>query len=462
MNTVAQALTAIVDAAACQPWQHLHPDRQARILAALAPGNPPQCWVAPRTTEQLAAVITIAQQQGWRVLPCGQGSKLHWGGLAQDIDLVVSTECLDRLIDHAVGDLTVTAEAGMPFARLQKTLAKAGQFLAIDPLYASPVVTQSSDREIPADYSPQATLGGIIATGDTGSLRQSYNSVRDMVLGISWIRADGKLVKAGGRVVKNVAGYDLMKLLTGSYGSLGIVTEVTLRLYPIPSCCQQVIFSGASQTIAQACQMLSKSALTPTAIDLLSSPALQMLTAALPPRSPELGASDLGLVVGFQSLPEAVSQQVTQCIAVGKALGLSTLALDPSHDMAGLPSVRTLINLDSAEVPIVGKFAVPSTQATTLLQDLTTLVPASKAVIHAGSGVGWVGITEARSTQLQTVRSHCQALGGYFSLLQAPLFYKQHLEPWGYSGNALSLMQRIKQQFDPTDRFSPDRFVGGI
>ena len=192
--------------------------------------------VYPNTPEELAAVISYAKQQGLRVLPCGRGSKLHWGGLVDGVNLVISTERLNQVIDHAIGDLTVTAEAGIKFSDLQKMLRKSGQFLAIDP-----------------HYPDHATLGGIISTADTGALRHRYNSIRDMILGISFVRSDGQLVKAGGRVVKNVAGYDLMKLLTGAYGTLGIITQVTLRVYPISHAAQTVVLSGHRGLIGASC-----------------------------------------------------------------------------------------------------------------------------------------------------------------------------------------------------------------
>lgn len=158
----------------------------------------PTYIVYPRTQAELAAVMAVAHQQRWRLLVCGHASKLHWGGLTQQIDLVVCTQGLQRVVAHATGDLTVTVEAGLSLAALQAKLAPFRQSVALDPAYAE-----------------TATLGGLIATRDGGSLRHRYGSLRDMCIGITFIRADGQSAKAGGRVVKNVAGYDLMKLMTG-------------------------------------------------------------------------------------------------------------------------------------------------------------------------------------------------------------------------------------------------------
>ena len=172
----------------------------------------------PVTAAELAELVRSAHHTKSPLSVAGNQSKSDWGGCITGAKTTISTQKLDRLIDHAIGDLTVTVEAGMKFDRLQQILATAQQFLPLDPAYP--------DR---------ATIGGIIATADAGSLRHRYGGVRDLLLGINFVRADGKMAKAGGRVVKNVAGYDMMKLFTGSYGTLGILTEVTFRVYPLPA-----------------------------------------------------------------------------------------------------------------------------------------------------------------------------------------------------------------------------------
>ena len=256
-----QELETIVGKENISLWENIDLTKQQQISQAIAPNNTINRIVSPETQAQLSDVVACCAKNNWAILPCGSGSKLHWGGLVK-VDsttqhqgiIVVSSDRLNRLIEHAVGDLTVTVEAGMKYAELQATLAKTGQFLAIDPAYPE-----------------TATIGGIIATADTGSLRQRYRGVRDMLLGISFVRSDGKIAKAGGRVVKNVAGYDLMKLFTGAYGTLGIISQVTFRVYPIQEASGTVVLVGEKNNIAQASQTLLSSALTPVAVDVLSS-----------------------------------------------------------------------------------------------------------------------------------------------------------------------------------------------
>ena len=149
---------------------------------------------------------------------------------------------------NSVEDLTLTVEAGAKIADIQEFLKPTGQFLAIDPHYPS-----------------FATVGGVVATANTGSWRHTYGGVRDLILGISFLRSDGQEVKAGGKVMKNVAGYDLMKLMTGSYGNLGLITSVTFRLFPIPPQSYTVVITGPSEAIQKFRQTLSKTRVTPCA-----------------------------------------------------------------------------------------------------------------------------------------------------------------------------------------------------
>ena len=428
MKAIAPQLESIVSPSSVCSWEDIKSQRE-RIARAIAPGPPPSCIVYPNTQAELAEVITFAHHSNWRVLPCGGGSKLSWGGLAAGIQVIVSTERLNQVIQHAVGDLTVTVEAGTKFAELQETLAKERQFLALDPTAPK-----------------SATMGGIVATSDTGSWRQRYGGVRDQLLGVSFVRADGQIAKAGGRVVKNVAGYDLMKLLAGSYGTLGIITQITFRVYPLPDDSVTVVLTGTAEAIAQASTTLQASALTPTAADLLSN----QLVARL-----DIGQG-LGLITRFQSLTESVKEQSTRILAVGQHLGLQG-ALYSSRDEAELWQKLQQIRATPTEFGVTCKFGVIPSQAVAALNQMEV------GLIHAGSGLGWLRWEDAG--MLETVlqmRSLCQAQGGFLTVQQAPVALKQQLDIWGYTGNALDVMRRIKQQFDPKNLLSPNRFVGGI
>ncbi|MHC5596786.1 MAG: FAD-binding oxidoreductase [Nostoc sp.] len=415
-------------------WENIELGQQKRIQQAVASGNLPSCIVYPRTQQQLAAVIATAHKNNWRVLPCGSGSKLSWGGLAKGVDVVVSTERMNQLIEHAVGDLTVTVEAGMKFSDLQALLAKSRQFLALDPT------------------APEsATIGGIVATGDTGSLRQRYGSVRDQLLGITFVRADGQIAKAGGRVVKNVAGYDLMKLLTGSYGTLGFISQLTFRLYPLPEASGTVVLTGSAEAVSQAADILRGSALTPVQADLLSNKLVSSLG---------LGEG-LGLIARFQSISESVKEQSNRVLEVGQKLGLDG-AIFADGDEANLwQRLQERIHTTATESVITCKIGVLPTAAVEILTQVEL------GLIHISSGLGLLQL-ESKNQVLKMrdayggLRLRTQAHRGFLTILSAPRAVKEQIDVWGYTGNALPLMRRIKEQFDSKKILSPGRFVGGI
>ncbi len=423
-------------------WENIELGQQKRIQQAIASGNSLSCIVYPSTQEQLAAVIATAHTKNWRVLPCGNGSKLSWGGLAKGVDIVVSTERINQLIEHAVGDLTVTVEAGMKFSDLQALLAKSRQFLALDPT------------------APElATIGGIVATGDTGSLRQRYGSVRDQLLGITFVRADGQVAKAGGRVVKNVAGYDLMKLFTGSYGTLGFITQLTFRVYPLPETSGTVVLTGKAEAVSQAADILRGSALTPVQADLLSAKLVSSLG---------LGQG-LGLIARFQSISESVKEQSNRVLEVGQKLGLDG-AIFADDDEANLwQRLQERIHTTATETVITCKIGVLPTAAVEILTQVEL------GLIHISSGLGLLQLEDKNqvlkirdelrnggSDAYGGLRLRTQASSGFLTILSAPVAVKEQIDVWGYTGNALPLMRRIKEQFDSKNILSPGRFVGGI
>lgn len=408
-------------------WNNLGLDWQQRLQQVIRSQQLPQGMVYPDSLNQLAAIMQTAAAYQWKVLLCGNGTKLNWGGAVQAADIVVSTQALDHLVEHAAGDLTVTVEAGMKLAELQAILAKSNQFLPLDP-----------------SYPKTATIGGIIATADTGSWRHRYGSVRDFVLGITFVRADGEVAKAGGRVVKNVAGYDLMKLFTGSYGTLGVLGQVTLRVYPQPEASQTLITTGDPEAINRITQTLLTSTLTPTAVDLLTPKVVQRLGMA----------NGLGLVVRFQSVQPSVIQQGKAVGEIGEKFGLQVNQLENSEEQHYWQNLQQLFH-PAKPGDMVCKLGILPNQTVEFLRSWDSL-----AIIHAGSGLGRLQSQDVE--KVSQARQYCQMHQGFLTLLEAPQEIKQQLEPWGYTGNALQVMRRLKQKFDPNALLNPGRFVAGI
>jgi glycolate oxidase FAD binding subunit len=377
-------------------------------------------------TPSLAEIPDLVRS-GKKLLIAGSGSKLAWGGLVQQPDLVVRTTQLDRLIDHAVGDLTVTVEAGISFRKLQAKLAEKKQFLPLDPLFPD-----------------QASIGGIIATADTGSLRQRYGGVRDLLLGLSWVRPDGEVAKAGGRVVKNVAGYDMMKLFTGAYGTLGIIQQVSLRVYPLPPASGSVWIAGNTEALAQLVAKLGAMSLTPTSLDLL--------TASLAAKS-HLG-DRMGLLARFQTIPESITVQSNQLSQTALELGLEAELLAGDQESQIWQGLRSLI----MDCPVTAKIGLQPTATVDFLKNFSATDAARLGLIHVGSGIGLVGLTaNTRSTELLSLRQQCEAAGGYLSVLTAPNQTKQQMEVWGYQGAAVAVMKKLREQFDQESIFNPGK-----
>ena len=388
--------------------------------------------VFPQTTDILAAIVKQASRERWRILICGNGSKLNWGSSSQNIQLVISTQKCNRLIEHAVGDLTVTVEAGIKLADLQNLLRSQNQFLPIDP-----------------SYPDTATLGGIVATADAGSWRQRYGGIRDLLLGLSFVRADGAVAKAGGRVVKNVAGYDLMKLFAGAYGTLGIITQLTFRTYPLTATSQTILLTGKADDIATASQTIRNSGLTPMAMDLLSAGIAE-----------QLGLSKkIGLIARWQTIPKSIKQQIEQVKAIATELDLTTQTTQDRAETDLWQKCATLTCMTNSNTAVTCKIGIAPTAAINFLQLKEVVDRDIAVVIHASSGIGRLQLDPSDGQTIEQMRSQVRENYGFLTILDAPKAIKQLLDVWGYRGNAIQTMQTIKNQFDPQNILNPNRYI---
>ena len=414
-------------------WQDLDPAWQHRLQRAILAVTPSNDFAFPETPEALSAAVKFARDNHWKLLPCGSGSKLNWGALVQESQLVISTQRLNRVVEHAVGDLTVTVEAGVRLAQLQQLLQPSRQFLPLDPAYPE-----------------SATIGGIVATADSGSWRQRYGGVRDLILGLSFVRTDGELAKAGGRVVKNVAGYDLMKLFAGSYGTLGIITQVTFRLYPLPEASATLAVGGNPDGIILAARTLRHSGLTPTAAELVSPATVKQL---------DLGEG-MGLIVRFQSIPESVEEQMQQVTGIAEKLGLKASYYREAAETSLWQQLADSTRYPASDAAVTAKIGVMPDCASQFLVELDALLgDKGWGKINLSSGLGWLHLSQLPAVSyLQKLRLLCQEKRGFLTILASPPAVKKEVEPWGYTGNAWDMMRKIKEKFDPQALLSPGRF----
>ena len=270
--------------------------------------------ICPEPSE-LQELVQQLHRQASPWLPAGQGSRLHWGppvlaAPGEEQPLVVSTSRLDRLLEHCTGDFTVTVQAGMPLTQLQSELAGENQWLAID----APWGSGAADGQ-------QGTIGGLVARGLAGGLRQRYLGVRDQLIGIGLLRADGIAARAGGKVVKNVAGYDLMRLFTGSWGILGLITELTLRTFPRPPQRRGLLLQGALPALESLRRQALAAPLLPQRLDWWS-PAL----------AGEPSGDEPALLLSLVSVSaEAITDQLAQHRQAAEGAGLQVRLLDPDQ-----------------------------------------------------------------------------------------------------------------------------------
>lgn len=419
------------------PWQQIDPQEKEAIEGAILANKPPIYLIKPSHQDNLAKVIEWANKNHLPLLLCGNSSKINWGGLVKNPQILVSTAKLNRIVDYALADLTLTVESGVKISEIQQILQQHQQFLPVD-----------------ATYPDSATIGGIVATADTGSWRQRYGSLRDLILGISFVRADGKIAKAGGKVVKNVAGYDMMKLLTGSYGTLGVISQVTFRLYPLPEASQTLLLVGNKDEIATVTKTIRMSSLTPTMADLLSTAVINKLGLE----------SGIGLILRFQSIPASVEAQTQQVTAIANKFGLQVNYYQEERENSLWKQLQETITIPSNIDTVTGKIGIVPNKMVKFIHQLDQLTAhQGLSMINIGSGLGKLNISgDNVLTQLEKLRMFLEIELGFLTILEASKTIKQQIEPWGYNGNALTLMQKIKQKFDPNCLLNPGRFVGTI
>ena len=391
--------------------------------------------ICPEPSE-LQELVRDLHRQATPWLPAGSGSRLAWGaavqaGPGQSEPLVLSTARLNRILSFSPEDFTVTVQAGTPLVALQQELAHHRQWLALDwPWGSGP------------DGRASGSVGGLVARGLAGGARQRYLGVRDQLIGIGLMRADGTAARAGGQVVKNVAGYDLMRLLAGSWGSLALIRELTLRTLPVPPERRGLWLQGPAGELAAMARWLLESSLSPERIDWQHT-------------APSAGA---GLLISLASISAQTLDEQIACIRerapaltlecldaaglsrrLGAGLGDGSSAAQPAA-----PAWLLRLGVRAAELP--GLLQAPELAATNWC-------------FAAGSGLGmvWAEPSQLASHQVHQLRRRCGDQGGYLSVLRQPP--GSEIPAW-LDAPSRPLIEAIKRQFDPKQQLARGRLPG--
>ncbi len=413
-------------------------------------GRAPEAVVLPGSKEEVAAVLLAAGAADLPVTPWGGGTKMGIGAPPRRLGLVLGLKRLNRLLEHEPGDLTATAQAGMTLGALQRELGTRGQWLSLDPAHAD-----------------EATLGGIVSSNAAGPRRHLYGACRDLVIGLTVVTAAGTLVKGGGKVVKNVAGYDLPKLFVGAFGTLGVIVEATVKLRPRPDADRMVVARFASlKEAGAAARAVMGSDLLPSALDLVDGETLRAL---------ELGGPDgAALLIGVDGIAEQVHWQCTEVERMLRLQGLvDARVLDADARDAAWRARGGLGRGAFPETAAVMRWVVlPAQVADVMEQGMGVALRAGLPVaLAAHAGVGVVeavlaGGEGADATKVSDVliewRTLVRAAGGQALVESAPLAIKERVPVWDDPGPALRIMQRIKSQLDLSGLLNPGRFAGGI
>ena len=405
----------------------------------------PEVAVRPATVEAVSKTLSFASAQGKQVVPWGGGTQMCLGNTPRGVDMVLGLGRLDRVLFHEPADLVASVQAGTTLQALQDELQKHGQVLPIE-----------------APFPREATIGGVLAANASGPSRLGYGTARDWLIGIRVVHSDGTVTKAGGRVVKNVTGYDLNKLYVGSLGTLGVIVEATFKLAPMPNeiGTMAATFPTLSAALQAAGEHLRQSTMPH---------ALQVINRDVMGRLPEMGGGEAALLVRFDGRTTPVVRRLddsAQSLTSAGAVSVDRLA---PPEGSGLWQALTDLGWSNESPPhlVLKVHCLPSQLGEVL--DLVNGNPGALGRPGIIADVGWgtlrflwweedVPALDAIS-RLRQGTHHIQA---HVVVERCSPEVKQRLDVWGEFHEGMEIMGRIKQQLDPAGILNPGRFVGGL
>lgn len=441
-------------------------------------GVVPSAVVAPGSVESLAATVQMASELGYAVIPRGGGTRMDFGLPPSRADIVVSLERLNRIVAHEPADQTATVEAGITMAGLQAGLGKRGQYLPLDP-----------------PHGDAGTLGGVLATNASGVLRTSFGTARDLVIGARVVQADGTVVRSGGQVVKNVAGYDLNKMYIGSLGTLGILAEVNLKLQPLPAAGRLLIGTTAGIGEAAECAFrVMDSEVMPSFLEVASPATRALLTGEAAGSRADGGGSrtdgggdgnfeddhDYAVVAGMIGTDETVDWQAGECERLFRDSGaddvihvdgdgydrvLEAMRAFPGGGLLppGMgPGVTCRAGVTPDGVEALFRLADEGCRRLSIGCGLLShFASGHVAFVFYRDGTFRESDYDGLASLIEDLRSASEEQGA-FVVEHAPAALKERVGVWGSTRGNRHIMEMLKSRFDPKGTLNPGRFVDGI
>jgi glycolate oxidase FAD binding subunit len=431
-----------------------------KLKALALDGKKPKIAVSPGTIDEVSKTVAYANDQQITIIPRGNGTKMGMGGIPKKIDIILLTHRLNRITDRDCENLTLSAESGMTLKEVQKELAKVGKgyFLPLDP-----------------PFTDEATLGGIVATNSSGPKRLLYGTARDLIIGTKAVFPNGDIVVSGGKTVKNVSGYDMGKLLIGSYGTLGVICEITFKLLPLPEKEATLLLSFAKLEDADGfSRELRGSQLVPSSIETLNSIAVRELKYSLsvPPNA------NYVIAVGSEGIAESIDRQISEMGELGKKHGvLEAVTLDSDAHQAFWIAIRDFSKgLTEAYPSLISlKSNVLISKVGEIFGKYEKMARESEIhcalICHSGNGILYSYLLQGRNFRskierfveiIRELASEAVRNEGNLVVESSPLSIKRRVEVWGQSRADYVIARRLKEQIDPKGTLNIGRFVGGI
>jgi len=423
-------------------------------------GKKPKVVVTPGTIDEVSRVVAYASQEHRAIVPRGNGTKMEMGGIPKKIDIVLSTSRLNRITDRDCENLTLSAESGLTLDEVQQGLAKVGKgyFLPLDP-----------------PFTDKATLGGIVATNSSGPKRLLYGTARDMMIGAKAVFPNGDIVVSGGKTVKNVSGYDMCKLLIGSYGTLGILCEMTFKLLPLPEKEATLLLSFAAlENADDFVRELRGGQLIPSSLEILNAKAVQKMKyrASTPPNANYLVA------IGVEGVTESINRQISEMSEIGKKHGvLEAVTLDSDKHLAIWVAIRDfsygLIQEYPNAISLKSNFLI--SKSGEMLGEYEKIAQGlgidCAFISHSGNGIMYSYLLAGKNARskvdsyvelIEKLTAEAVKYGGGLVVESSPLSIKKKVDVWGKSRSDYVVARRLKEQIDPAGILNIGRFVGGI